>query len=270
VLWWVATHSVLILLAVVFVAPILFISLTALMSTDQALSGELWPRPFRWGNFPEVFRTAPMFRYAANTMLYACGSVVGMLVSSLPAAYALSRLRWKGRQVSFMLVLAALVVPSQVLVVPQYVMFSKLDLVGSIWPLIIPNFFGDWFSIFLLRQFLVSIPQEYADAARVDGATEWQVMVRVVLPMAKPAIVAAALFNFLYSWNDFFGPLLYTSHERSAWTLSMGLSNFRTLHQVQWNLTMAATLLVMAPVIMLFFLAQKTFVQGVTLTGVKG
>jgi multiple sugar transport system permease protein len=203
-------------------------------------------------------------------MLYACGSVVGMLLSSVPAAYALARLRFPGRQALFVAVLAALVVPQQVIIVPQYALFAKLHLVGSLWPLILPNFFGDAFSIFLLRQFFLTIPEDYADAARVDGATEWQVFRRVVLPLAKPAIAAAALFNFLYAWNDFFGPLLYTSEVRDNWTLSLGLSNFRTLYQVQWNLTMAATLLVMAPVILLFFLAQRVFVEGVTLTGVKG
>jgi multiple sugar transport system permease protein len=267
---WIATHSLLIVLAVMFIAPIVFIALTALMTTHQALSPRLWPNPFRWSNFVDVFRQVPLLRYAANTMLYACGTVLGMLVSSVPAAYALSRLRWRGRDAAFVVVLAALLIPIQVLIVPQYVLFAKLHLVGSLWPLVIPNFFGDAFSIFLLRQFLLTIPEEYADAARVDGATEWQVMLRVILPLAKPAIAAAALFNFLYAWNDFFGPLLYTSESRAHWTLSLGLSQFRTLYQVQWNLTMAATLLMMLPVIILFFLAQKVFVQGVTLTGVKG
>jgi multiple sugar transport system permease protein len=267
---WIATHSLLLTLAVMFVAPILFITLTALMTTDQALSPRLWPDPFRFGNFVDVFRQIPLLRYAGNTMLYACGTVIGMLVSSVPAAYALARLRWRGRQAAFVVVLAALVVPIQVLIVPQYVLFAKLHLVGSLWPLVIPNFFGDAFSIFLLRQFFLTIPEEYADAARVDGASEWQVMFRVILPLAKPALAAAALFNFLYAWNDFFGPLLYTSESRAHWTLSLGLSQFRTLYQVQWNLTMAATLLVMLPVIVLFFFAQRVFVQGVTLTGVKG
>jgi multiple sugar transport system permease protein len=267
---WLATHSLLVLLAVMFLAPIAFVALTALMSNEQALSSDLWPHPFEWSNFTTVFHTMPLWRYTFNTMLYAVGSVIGMLVSSVPAGYALARLRFRGRQLAFVLVLAALVVPAQVIVVPQYVMFAKLHLVGTLWPLILPNFLGDAFSIFLLRQFFLTIPEEYADAARVDGASEWQVMTRVILPLAKPAIAATALFNFLYAWNDFFGPLLYTSESRQNWTLSLGLSNFRTLYQVQWNLTMAATLIVMVPVIILFFLAQRTFVEGVTLTGVKG
>jgi multiple sugar transport system permease protein len=150
------------------------------------------------------------------------------------------------------------------------VMWSKLHLVGGLAPLIVPNWFGDAFSIFLLRQFFLTIPEEYSDSARVDGCGELRILLTVVLRLAKPAIAAVALFAFLYAWNDFFGPLLYTSENQDHWTLGLGLSQFRTQYQVQWNLTMAATVLFMAPVIALFFAAQKAFVEGVTLTGVKG
>jgi multiple sugar transport system permease protein len=167
-------------------------------------------------------------------------------------------------------VLIALMLPPVVSVVPLYVMWAKLGLVGGLGPLIIPNWFGDAFSIFLLRQFFLTIPEEYLDAARVDGCGELRILATVVLRLAKPAIAAVALFSFLYTFNDFFLPLLYTRENPSHWVLQIGLSEFRSLHQVQWNLTMAATLLVMAPVIIVFFLAQKAFVEGVTLTGVKG
>jgi multiple sugar transport system permease protein len=191
-------------------------------------------------------------------------------VSSVPVAYALSRLRWRGRDAVFLLVVASMMLPAQVTIVPLYVLFSKLHLVGSLTPLILPNWFGDAFSIFLLRQFFLTIPEEYADAARVDGCGEIRIMVSVVARLARPAIAAVALFSFLYCWKDFFGPLLYTGENQQHWTLSVGLAQFRTLYQVQWNLTMAATLLFMAPVIAIFFAAQKAFVEGVTLTGVKG
>jgi multiple sugar transport system permease protein len=163
-----------------------------------------------------------------------------------------------------------MMLPAQVTAVPLYVMFSKLHLVGTLWPLIVPNWFGDAFSIFLLRQFFLTIPEEYADAARVDGCGELRILLTVVLRLAKPAIAAVALFAFLYAWNDFFNPLLYTSENSAHWTLSVALSQFHTQYQVQWNLTLMATLLFMAPVILVFFLAQKAFVEGVTLTGVKG
>jgi multiple sugar transport system permease protein len=266
----VADHSILIALAIAFIAPFLFMILTALMTSDQALSSKLWPHPFHWSNLTEIFDRAPLWRYTLNSMIYAVLSTLGVLVSSIPVAYALSRLRWKGRDAVFLLVLATMMLPAQVTAVPLYVMWSKLHLVGGLAPLIVPNWFGDAFSIFLLRQFFLTIPEEYSDSARVDGCGELRILLTVVLRLAKPAIAAVALFAFLYAWNDFFGPLLYTSENQDHWTLGLGLSQFRTQYQVQWNLTMAATILFMAPVIALFFAAQKAFVEGVTLTGVKG
>ena len=248
----------------------MFILLTSLMTDRQALSSNLWPHPFRLRNFVDVFSTVPLMRYAGNTFLYATLATIGVVVSSVPVAYALSRLRWRGRDAVFLLVVASMMLPAQVTIVPLYVLFSKLHLVGSLTPLILPNWFGDAFSIFLLRQFFLTIPEEYADAARVDGCGEIRIMVSVVARLARPAIAAVALFSFLYCWKDFFGPLLYTGENQQHWTLSVGLAQFRTLYQVQWNLTMAATLLFMAPVIAIFFAAQKAFVEGVTLTGVKG
>jgi multiple sugar transport system permease protein len=266
----VANHSLLIAAAIIFILPFVFIVLTALMTNGQALSEHLWPRPFRWQNFVDVFHQAPIWRWALNTMIYAVLATLGVLVSSIPVAYALSRIRWRGRNFAFGLVLIALMLPPVVAVVPLYVMWAKLGLVGGLAPLIIPSWFGDAFSIFLLRQFFLTIPEEYLDAARVDGCGELRILATVVLRLAKPAIAAVALFSFLYTFNDFFLPLLYTRENPSSWVLQIGLSEFRSLHQVQWNLTMAATLLVMAPVIIVFFLAQKAFVEGVTLTGVKG
>jgi multiple sugar transport system permease protein len=266
----IADHSILIALAIMFLAPFAFMLLTALMTGDQTLSSKLWPHPFHWSNVTEIFHKAPLWRYTLNTMIYAGLSTVGVLVSSIPVAYALSRLRWRGRDAAFLLVLATMMLPAQVTAVPLYVMWSKLHLVGSLAPLIIPNWFGDAFSIFLLRQFFLTIPEEYSDAARVDGCGELRILLTVVLRLAQPAIAAVGLFAFLYAWNDFFGPLLYTGENAAHWTLSLGLSQFRTQYQVEWNLTMMATILFMAPVIALFFAAQKAFVEGVTLTGVKG
>ncbi len=266
----VANHSLLIAAAIAFLAPFAFMLLTSLMTNDQALSSRLWPHPFAWHNFVDVFTKAPLWRWTLNTLMYSTLATLGLLISSVPVAYALARLRWRGRQLAFMVVLVALMLPPQVTVVPLYVMWAKLHLVGTLWPVIIPNWLGDAFSIFLLRQFFMTIPEEYLDAARVDGCGELRILGTVVLRLAKPAIAAVALFSFLYTFNDFFLPLLYVGEASHHWVLSIGLSEFRSLHQVQWNLTMAATLLVMAPVIILFFLAQKVFVEGVTLTGVKG
>jgi multiple sugar transport system permease protein len=271
----VADHSFLIAAAVAFVAPIAFLTLTALMTNTQALSPNLWPHPFRWQNFADVFTKAPFLRWTFNTLTYAVLATIGLVLSSVPVAYALARLRWRGREAAFMVVLIALMLPPQVTVVPLYVMWAKFhpfgfNFIGTLWPVIIPNWFGDAFSIFLLRQFFLTIPEEYLDAARVDGCGELRILATVVLRLAKPAIAAVALFSFLYTFNDFFLPLLYVGENAHRFVLSIGLSEFRSLHQVQWNLTMAATLLFMAPVIVVFFLAQKAFVEGITLTGVKG
>ncbi len=267
-----ANHSIAIALAVVFLLPFVFIILTALMTRQQAVSGSLVPRPFAWGNFAQVFRFIPLLRNTYSTVLYAVGSTIGTVLSSIPVAYALARMRWRGRQLSFLLVLSSLMLPSQVTIIPLYVIFVHLHWVGSLKPLIVPTFFGDAFTIFLLRQFFLTIPEELSDAARVDGAGDFQILARVIVPLAKPAIAAVALFQFLYAWNDFFGPLLYTGNNPKIWTLAVALSQFTTaVHRsVLFNLQMAASILFMLPVIALFFVAQRVFIEGVTLTGVKG
>ncbi len=260
----------LIAVSMMFLLPMVFVIGTALMTDRQSLTSTFWPRPFVWSNFRHVFDRIPLLRYTWNTTQIAVASTVGIVVSSIPVAYALSRMRWRGRQAVFILVLATLMLPFQVTIVPLYIIFVQFGWINTLKPLIVPAFFGDAFSIFLLRQFFMTIPEEYLDAARVDGCGELRILATVVLRLAKPAIAAVALFSFLYTFNDFFLPLLYTRENPSSWVLQIGLSEFRSLHQVQWNLTMAATLLVMAPVIIVFFLAQKAFVEGVTLTGVKG
>jgi multiple sugar transport system permease protein len=254
-----------------FLVPFVFILLTALMTKHQALTSDLWPHPFQWSNFRDVFRSFPFIRYTWNTVVYAALATVGVVLSSVPVAYALSRMSWRGRQVAFLLVLSTIMLPAQVTIVPLYVIFVRLHWIGSLKPLIVPAFFGDAFSIFLLRQFFLTIPQELSDAARVDGGGELQILTRVIVPLAKPAIAAVALFQFLYCWNDFFNPLLYSGNNSKAWTLGVALSQFTTVHRgVLWNLQMAASILFMLPVIVLFFVAQKVFIEGVTLTGVKG
>jgi multiple sugar transport system permease protein len=267
-------HSIAIAFSIVFLAPFAFILFTALMTRQQALSSRIWPHPFRWQNFRDVFHIFPLWRYALNTTLYASLSTIGVVLSSVPVAYALSRLRWRGRNAVFLIVLATLMLPAQVTIVPLYVIFVRLHWIGSLKPLIVPAFFGDAFSIFLLRQFFLTIPEELLDAARVDGAGEFQVMTRVVVPLAKAGIAAVALFQFLYAWNDFFNPLVYSGSNPNSLTLAVGLSqlveNIQVHLGVLWNVEMAASVLFMLPVIVIFFFAQKAFIEGVTLTGVKG
>jgi multiple sugar transport system permease protein len=174
----------------------------------------------------------------------------------------------------FLLVLATLMLPAQVTSVPLYVIFVRLHWIGTLKPLIVPNFLGDAFSIFLLRQFFLTIPQELSDAARVDGAGEIRILTRVIVPLAKPAIVAVALFQFLFAWNDFFYPLLYSGNSQRSITLAVGLSQLQSSvfvhYGVVWNVLMAGSVLFMLPVIIIFFFAQRMFIEGITLTGVKG
>jgi multiple sugar transport system permease protein len=266
----VARHAGLIAVAVMFIAPFVFIILTALMTESQAVTPSFWPRPFQWSNFSQVFDRIPLISYAWNTTQIAVGSTIGVLVSCIPVAYALSRMQWRGRQIAFVLILATLMLPFQVTIVPLYIIWVRLGQIGHLTPLILPSFLGDAFSIFLLRQFFLTIPDELSDAARVDGASEFQIMTRIIVPLAKPAIAAVALFNFLYNWNDLFAPLLFVGTNQKLWTLTIALSEFTQRHGTEWNLTMAAAILFMLPVIVLFFLAQRVFVEGVTLTGVKG
>lgn len=265
----VADHAVLTCCAAMFMVPIVFIVLTALMSNQQALTKDLWPDPFVWSNFTTAWSKLPMYRYTWNTLQIAVLTTVGTVVSCVPVAYALSRLRWRWRQATFVLILGTFMLPGQVTAIPLYIIFVRLGWINTFRPLIVPSFFGDAFSIFLLRQFFLSIPQEYVDAARVDGANEFQIMLRVIVPMAKSAIMTIALFNFMFAWNDFFTPLLYLQ-DSNMYTLALGLQSFRSLHHVDWNLTLAASLIVTLPMIVIFFFAQKVFMEGVTLTGTKG
>jgi multiple sugar transport system permease protein len=267
----VARHSVLIGLGIVFVSPFAFVIFTALMTRDQALTRAIWPHPFRFSNFSDVlFHGPPLLRWTWNTFLVSFLSSVGVVLSCAPPAYALARMRFKGRNLVFLLVLSTMMLPIQVTIIPLYVLFSHLGWIGSLKPLIIPGFFGDAFSIFLLRQFFMTIPGALTDAARVDGAGELRLLLRVIVPLAKPALVAVFLFNFLYCWNDLFAPLLYVGADPASYTVSLGLSEFRSSRHVDYELMMAACVLFTLPVTILFFLAQRAFVEGVTLTGVKG
>ncbi|MFI0793682.1 carbohydrate ABC transporter permease [Micromonospora rubida] len=270
VLGFVARHAIGIAMAIMFLAPIVFLLLTSFMTSDQTLTANMWPQSWHPENYVEVFRKTPLLRFIGNTFLYAILATGFMLLASVPAAYALAKLRWRGRNATMVLIICMMMLPPQVTTVPLYMMWANTGLTGTLWPLILPMLAGDAFSIFLLRQFLVTIPDEYLDAARVDGCGEWRTLLRVILPMARPGIAAAAMFQFFYAWNDYYGPFLYTSENQDAWTISLGLASFRSLHHVEWHLVSAATLLTMVPVIVLFFFAQKAFVQGVTLTGVKG
>jgi multiple sugar transport system permease protein len=250
--------------------PLYLVIVLSLMSKGQAETRSLWPNPFVWHNYIDVFTAVPFLKWTLNTLFVSVMGTIGTVVSSVPPAYVLSRLQWKGRHTTFIILLSTMMLPGQVTMIPVYIIFSRLHWIPSFLPLIVPSFFASAFSIFLLRQFFTSIPDEISDAARIDGCSEFKLMMRIVVPLAKPAIAAIALFAFLGSWNDFFGPLLYIVENQDLWTLGIGLNAFQGIHHVDKNLMMTASALFMAPVIIIFFFSQKVFIEGVTLTGVKG
>jgi multiple sugar transport system permease protein len=269
-LGWLAEHALLVALGIIFLVPVLFVALTSFMGSHQTLTGALWPSPWEFGNYTKAFTTAPLALWFGNSFLYAALSTVFMLVSSVPMAYVLAKVRFRFENVIFFVVIIAMLLPPQVTQVPLYVMWSGLGLTGTLWPLILPHLFGSAFSIFLLRQFFVSLPTEYVDAARMDGNGEWGILTRVMVPMAKPGIAAAAIFMFFQCWNDYYGPLLYSSENPSSWPVAYGLASFHGSHSTDWGVIMAVTTLATLPVVLVFFFAQRTFVEGITLTGIKG
>jgi len=271
VLLLIGRHSVLIGLAVMFALPFFFMLLQSVMPLQQAKTTALWPGHFEWSNYSRVFDRIPLATYVVNSLKVCALTVTGTVLSCVPVAYAFSHLQWKGRNVAFVFVLSTMMLPFQVLFVTQYQIFSELGWLNSILPLTVPAFFADAFSIFLLRQFFLTLPGETLDAARVDGASELTVLRKVVIPMAKPGIMAVALFQFLGSWGDFFGPNIYLKDENSL-TLAVGLVrlNSAVARLGESNLTMAASVIFVAPLLVIFFFAQKVFIEGVTLTGSKG
>jgi multiple sugar transport system permease protein len=184
-------------------------------------------------------------------------------------AYGLARVHWPGRDVLFLLTLGTMLLPFEVTLVPLFIVFRTLGWVGTFLPLIVPSFFGSAFYIFLLRQFMMTLPMELSDAARIDGAGEFRIFWAIAVPLIRPALAVVALLQFLFAWGDFLGPLIYLT-DQSTYTISLGLQQYNTQYGTEWGQLMAASTLLTIPVIILFFLTQRTFIQGITLTGLKG
>ncbi len=231
---------------------------------------QLIPDPFRPANYVDALTYKPFDIYLRNTVFLVVLNELAILLASSFCAYGFARIRFAGRDFWFALVLATMMVPYVVMMVPQFVIFSRLHWIDTFLPLTVPYFFGGGaFNIFLLRQFFRTIPEELADAARIDGCSEYTIYARIMMPLAKPALITVAIFTFLGTWNDFMGPLLYiNSPER--FTISLGLAGFRGVMRTRWDLLMAASTATTLPIVILFFFAQRYFVQGVVLSGLKG
>lgn len=254
-----------------FLLPLVWMLTTALKPDTQlfAYPPQWIPKPPQWRNFVEAIQYFPFWRYFLNSTIVTVLAVFGQVFSASIVAYGFARLRWPGREVVFFLVLATLMIPAQVTMIPQFVIFTWLGWVDTLLPLIVPSFFGGGaFNVFLFRQYYRTIPREYNDAARIDGASEWRIFWQIILPQSKPVIATAAIFAFLWTWNDFMGPVIYL-HSPENFTLPIGLRAFQQQTGTEWDLLMAASLIVMVPVIALFFLLQRYFVQGMALSGLN-
>lgn len=225
----------------------------------------------RWSNFVKAIRAMKYFpRYLRNTLVLCFLTVVGTVSSSAVAAYGFARIPWRGRNKVFMLALATMMVPFPVVMVPVYVMFRWLGWIGTLKPLWVGSFCAGAFNVFLLRQFFMTIPKDLSDAARIDGCSEFRIFWQIVLPLCKPALMVVALFQFMGTWNDFLGPLIYLTNQQD-FTLALGLQFFQSQHGgTEWHYLMAASTLVTIPIIVLFFFTQKTFIEGISMTGLKG
>ena len=272
-------HAILIGGSLVFLFPLLWMVTTSLKPVEETmLTPPRWiPSSWQFVNYAravtygsDVLGYVPFLEYGKNTLLLCVLVVVGAVISNSLIAYAFARLQWPGRDVFFGITLATMMIPFPVLMVPMFALFRELGWVGTFRPLWIPAWFGSAFNIFLLRQFFLTIPRELSDAAVVDGCSQFQVFRHIILPLSKPALAVVALFQFLFTWNDFLGPLIYLTDQR-MFTLSLGLQFYQSQHGgTEWHLLMAAATIVVLPIIVLFFFTQRTFIQGVALTGVKG
>lgn len=268
----IALHAVLIAGCLLFLLPFIWSFSTSIKADDEvfAFPPSFVPADVQWRNYPDSLTALPFGRYALNTLALALARIVGIVLSCSLVAFAFARLRWKGRDILFFVLLATLMLPAEITLVPQYILFSELGWVDTYLPLIVPAFFADnAFFVFLLRQFFMTIPRELDDAARLDGAGYFSIYWRIIMPLSKPALIAVGIFAFQNNWNAFLQPLIYLQ-DRDLYTVGLGLSLFQEQYYTRWTLLMAASVAIMLPVLVVFFLLQRRFIQGITFTGIKG
>ncbi len=267
----VSVYFLLAVFAAFFIIPFLWIVSTSLKGESQvfAMPPRWIPEVLRWDNYAKVFDRMPFLVYLKNSVFISAVSIIGVVLSSSIVAYAFSNLRWPGRDALFIFVLATMMLPMQVTMIPLFVLFKDLHWLNTFKPLTVPAFFGGGaFNIFLLRQFFLTIPKDLLDSARIDGCSEFKIYWKIVLPLAKPALATVAILTFMFTWNDFLGPLIYLSDKMKG-TLALGVGMFVGQHLTEWSLLMAASVMMMIPMILIFFLFQKYFIQGFTMSGLK-
>ncbi len=263
-------YVILILIAIIFLLPLVWLVSTSLKSPSEIfqIPPKIFPSQLHFENYKKAVTQIPYFRYLINTLIISTFSIIGQVFAAPLVAYSVSRINWIGRKVVFFLIISTIFLPFQVTMIPVYIIYYKLGLIGTYFPLILPNFFGGAFYIFLLRQFMLTLPESLIEAARIDGASHFRIYWQIVLPLIKPAIAAVVIFTFLSTWSDFLGPFIYLNKE-SMYTLSVGLRGFLTQYTVDWGPLMAAATIFILPIIVIFFVAQRYFIEGISLTGGK-
>jgi multiple sugar transport system permease protein len=269
-------HATLLVGGLIFLFPLYWMLITSLKAPAQVMvhPPDFVPRPIHWQSYPDAFSRIPFLLFARNTAIIAVLTVFGTVLSCSVVAYPFAKLRFPGRSFLFILLLSTVMLPDIVRLVPTFLLFKQFGWVNTLYPLIVPNFFGNAFYIFLIRQYFLSIPNELIDAARIDGASEWRILFGVVIPLSRPVLVVTVIFSFQSAWNDFLWPLVFLK-EMEVRTLTLGLYTFRaipTMGETFFNELMAAATMVTVPMIVLFVLFQKYFVNGIALgsAGIKG
>lgn len=266
------TYLLLLIGSAAMLTPLVWLVRSSFMTLDQIFlfPPEWIPNPWQFQNYPDALDVAPFGRYFLNTMTIEFFVVIGTIASSTVSAYGFSRLRWKGRDTVFAILMTTLMLPGTVTLIPAFIIWSELGFVNTFVPLTVPAWFGGgMFNIFLLRQFFRGLPRDLDDAAMLDGASPPRILWDIIIPLSRPALITVGIFSFLTTWNDFLGPLIYLNDDRK-YTLALGLSQFEGQYTSEWGLLMAASTLVLAPVLVLFFVAQRYFVEGIAVTGLKG
>jgi multiple sugar transport system permease protein len=267
--------AILIIGAVIMIAPFAFLISSSLKVETQVFQYPIqWiPNPVRWANYVEALTTKPFFRYFRNTMVIVIFNQIAILGTASLCGYGFARIKFPGRNLWFGIALATMMLPYYVTMIPQFILFSRLGWMDSYKPLIIPYFFGGGaFNIFLFRQFFKTIPEDFSDAARMDGCSELGIFWRIFVPLSTPVFITVSIFTFMASWNDFIGPLLYINSPEK-FTIALGLANYRSMLGVgrtRWDLLMAASVTMTAPIVLLFFVLQRYFIKGVVMSGIKG
>lgn len=271
-IWRVLTIATLVVIAIIMLMPFVWLVTSSLKPQIQIFQyPPQWiPNPIRWENYVNALTYKPFGLYLRNTLIIVTLNVIAVVFTSSFCAYGFARIRFPGRDFWFGIVMATLFLPYAILIVPQFIIFTRLGWVDTFLPLVVPPFFGGGaFNIFLLRQFFRTIPEELADAARIDGCSEFGIYARIMLPLSKPALTTVAIFTFLAAWNDLLGPIIYLRSPEN-FTVAAGLASFRSQIDVSWDLQLAATTAMILPVVVLFFFTQRYFIKGIVMTGMKG